>query len=68
MLKEYNQGRLLTTQQAANLLNITPHALQVWRTTKRYPLPYVKVGSCVRYKESDLESFIAKRTEGDAHE
>ena len=60
-----NTSKLLTTKEAADRLNITPYTLNVWRYNKRYALPYVKVGCCVRYKDSDIETFINKRTKGD---
>ena len=52
---------LLTRSQAAAYLNIKPQTLSVWLCTKRYPLPYVKVGRCVRYQRADLDAFIASR-------
>ena len=53
---------LLTTAQAAELLEVSPGTLEVWRATKRYPLPYAKIGRCVRYRRSAIEQFIAART------
>jgi excisionase family DNA binding protein len=53
---------LLTDQQAAKLLGIKPSTLQIWRTQRRYSLPYVKVGRCVRYRRSAVEAFIEQRT------
>lgn len=53
---------LLTTQDAAKLLDVLPATLEVWRSAKRYPLPYVKIGSKVRYKKSAIQAFIASRT------
>ena len=50
---------LLTTAQAASYLGIAPATLTVWRSTNRRVLPYVKVGSQVRYRRQDLEQFIA---------
>ena len=40
---------LLTPAETAGLLGVTVGTLQVWRTTKRYPLPYVKMGRRVMY-------------------
>lgn len=54
--------RLLTEIEAAELLATQPQTLSVWRTTKRYPLPYVKVGRNVRYKLSAILAFIESRT------
>ena len=53
---------LMTENQAAELLGVKPTTLQVWRSTKRYPLEYVKVGRLVRYRLSALEEFVALRT------
>jgi excisionase family DNA binding protein len=53
---------LLTEDQAAELLGVKPTTLQVWRSTKRYPLPYVKSGRLVRYRTSAIEAFINART------
>ncbi|KGO35170.1 MAG: helix-turn-helix domain-containing protein [Desulfoprunum sp.] len=54
--------KLLTQEQAAELLGVLPKTLQAWRTTQRYPLKFVKVGRCVRYRLQDLADFIEKRT------
>jgi predicted DNA-binding transcriptional regulator AlpA len=52
---------LLTERQAAEILGVKPASLQVWRTTKRYPLSYVKVGRLVRYRLSALHAFLTAR-------
>lgn len=54
--------KLLTQEEAAELLGVLPKTLQAWRTTQRYPLKFVKVGRCVRYKRQDITDFIEKRT------
>lgn len=53
---------LLTPDETAAALDVTPGTLQVWRTTKRYPLKYVKVGKNVRYRLADVQAFIESRT------
>lgn len=53
---------LLTEDQAAELLGVAPATLQVWRSTRRYPLDFVKVGRVVRYRSSAIETFINSRT------
>ena len=53
---------LLTPQQAAKDLGVSPGTLSVWRSTGRYPLPFVKVGRSVRYRQSDIDTFTASRT------
>jgi predicted DNA-binding transcriptional regulator AlpA len=54
--------KLLNEREAATILDVTVGTLQVWRSTRRYPLPYVKVGRSVRYKRSALQHFISSRT------
>lgn len=57
---------LVSATDAAILLGIAPATLAIWRCTRRYPLPYVKIGRCVKYRVSDLEAFVARRTVGAA--
>jgi excisionase family DNA binding protein len=53
---------LLTREQAAEYLGVKAQTLAVWLTTKRYPLPVVKVGRLARYRRTDLERFLQERT------
>lgn len=52
---------LLSEQQAAQVLGVKPSTLQVWRSTRRYQLAYIKVGRLVRYRQSALQAFLASR-------
>jgi excisionase family DNA binding protein len=56
--------RLLSTEQAAEFLDTRPNTLEVWRSTGRYNLRYVKIGRNVRYKQEDLEEFLRLNTFG----
>lgn len=56
------EKQLLTEKEAAKFLGLTSSALQVWRSTGRYSLPFIKVGSLVRYRESDLFKWLESRT------
>lgn len=56
---------LLTSEQAAAYLGVSSGTLEVWRCTKRYHLPFIKVGRLVRYRKSDLDSFLDRRTIGE---
>ena len=56
------ENNLLTEKEAAVFLGLTPSALQVWRSTGRYSLPFIKVGFLVRYRESDLCQWLDERT------
>lgn len=53
---------LLTREQAAQYLGVTPNTLAVWACTHRYPLPFVKIGRLVKYRRADLEAFILRQT------
>lgn len=56
------QTKLLTADEVAEILGVTPHTLAVWRSTGRYALRYVKSGRLVRYRAADLDNFIQRRT------
>ena len=53
---------LLDEQAAADVLEVTPGTLSVWRSTGRYALPFLKIGRKVRYRHSDLMVWLEKRT------
>ena len=57
------RSELLSRRQAAEYLGVTEHTLAVWKCTRRYDLPVVKIGRLVKYKKSDLDAFIERRTE-----
>ncbi|MGE5525215.1 MAG: helix-turn-helix domain-containing protein [Rhodospirillaceae bacterium] len=59
-----HKDSLLNEREAAETLHVSTGTLQVWRSTRRYPLPFVKIGRAVRYRRSDLEAFIKSRTVG----
>ena len=52
---------LLTPEESAAILSVTPGTLAVWRSTNRYCLPYIKIGGRVMYRPSDLHKFLAER-------
>ena len=54
-------NKLLTPSEVAYLLGVTTGTLQVWRTTRRYPLEFVKIGSRVMYREAAVFEFIERR-------
>ena len=55
---------LLTKEEVSSILGVTIGTLAVWRTTKRYNLPYVKSGRLIRYREQDVHDFINSRIHG----
>ena len=54
--------KLLSSKEVAGILGVGEITLSIWRCKKQYPLPYIKAGRAVRYRESDVEAFIASRT------
>lgn len=46
---------------AAEYLGIKESTLAIWRCTRRYKLPYIKVGRLVQYRKSDLDAFLLSR-------
>jgi len=59
-----DDDELLNEEQAAEVIDVKPGTLSVWRCTKRYPLKYVKIGRLIRYRRGDLRSFAASRVVG----
>lgn len=57
MIKE-----LMTRVEAAHYMGVQPETLEVWASTKRYNLTFIKVGRYVRYRKSDIDKFLKKHT------
>ncbi|MCP5246760.1 MAG: helix-turn-helix domain-containing protein [Burkholderiales bacterium] len=57
---------LLNSKQAAEYLSVGVDTLSVWRCVGRYSIPFIKVGRLVRYRKSDLDAFLTRRTRGQA--
>jgi hypothetical protein len=55
------EGKLLSAEEAAEILGTTAGTLACWRSTRKYDLPFVKIGALVRYRLSDLRDWIARR-------
>lgn len=58
------QSDLLTNDEAATYIGVTPRTLEVWRCKGRYPIAYVKVGRLVKYRRAALDAFLESRTFG----
>ena len=50
---------LLTTEQAAQYLDLKRNTLEIWRTRGGGPL-FVKIGRNVRYRKADLDAFVER--------
>lgn len=56
---------LLTETEAAEIIGVKPQTLAIWRCSKRYALPYFKIGGrFIRYRRSAVERFIDANTVG----
>jgi excisionase family DNA binding protein len=53
---------LFSRKEAADYLNVAAKTLAIWSSTKRYDLPFIKIGRLVKYKRSDLDAFIQRNT------
>ena len=58
------QSGLMTRREAAAYLGVNGQTLAVWKSSGRYSLPCVKIGSLVKYRQCDLDAFIAKNLHG----
>lgn len=54
---------LLTPEQTAAALHTTKGVLAVWRSKKRYPLKFVRIGRRIFYRVEDVQAFIEARTD-----
>ena len=55
-----DDDKLLSNDEAAEYLGIKPNTLTIWRTTKRFEIPYIQIGRKIKYKKSDLDKFLNK--------
>jgi excisionase family DNA binding protein len=61
--QKLNVSNLLDDHQASHYLGLKKGTLSVWRSTGRYQIPFVKIGSKVRYRQSDLDVWLESRTQ-----
>jgi excisionase family DNA binding protein len=52
--------KLLTVQQAASALSLSPHTVRAWLSQRR--LACVRLGRCVRIPESEIERLRERGT------
>jgi excisionase family DNA binding protein len=55
---------LLDVAEAAAYLGLQKHTLDIWRSSGRYGLPFIKVGRRIKYRRQDLDRFLEQRTVG----
>ncbi len=57
-----NKQNLISAEQAADYLDVTTRTLANWRSRGFPNVPWSKIGRCVRYRISDLDTYIAKHS------
>ena len=57
-LSAHTYPKLLNPPEAAEFLSVSKITLAGWRCSKRYSLPYIKIGRLVRYRQADLVAFL----------
>lgn len=55
-----NNEQFLNEKELAKILNIKPETLRNWRWDGKGPI-YIKLGSNVRYRMSDVQDFLDGR-------
>ena len=64
MDKERKLGNqeLLKAEDVARVTGLSPETLAQWRSQKR-GIPFIRISrNCVRYRQSDLDSWLVERT------
>jgi len=62
MTKDLSKYQLLTPEETANYLGVKVQTLAAWRTSKKYNLPYVKIGKIIRYQQYLVNKWLAENT------
>lgn len=63
MLNGMDTEQLLTQEETAAMLRLSPHTLAYWRRPKtESDLPWVEVGGQIRYRLSDIQRWLDSRT------
>ncbi len=57
-----DEKRLLTPDEVADRLRIKVGTLAVWRSNRRYDLPWTYSGRLVRYEAIEVDAFVARGT------
>jgi Helix-turn-helix domain len=65
----FEGDRLLTTEQAAAILRISPATLVTWRSRRSDGPPYIVLcGRLVRYRLRDLLGWMARQERTNTHD
>jgi excisionase family DNA binding protein len=53
----------VSAKEAAEFLGMKEQTLAVWRSSRRHPLPFIRIGRRIRYRITELETFLTQNTE-----
>ena len=53
--------RLMTRNQVAEAFSVSLRTLDTWRSSGRFPKPVLTPGGKPRWREADIERWLAKR-------
>lgn len=56
------RAHLLPRKSAAKIIGVECNTLATWASTRRYDLPFVRIGSRAFYKVGDVLDFIERNT------
>lgn len=59
--------KLLTTEEAAAVLGMSEQTMRIWRMEKTGP-NYIRINRSIRYRQDDIDEFVASRMVGGSHE
>lgn len=61
-LHALHSNELLSRDEAARYLGVASATLAGWASTGSQAIPVAKIGGLAKYRKSDLDAFIARRT------
>ncbi len=60
-----NLNRLLTDEELAKFLKISPGTLRHYRYSGSVKIPYIRVGGSIRYRIEDVLAYLDSKVVGD---
>jgi len=52
----------MAAEKAAEYLDVTTRTLANWRCRGYPSIPYIKLGRSIKYRENDLDAYLAKHS------
>jgi len=56
-------AEMMTDPEVTALIRVAPGTLANWRSTKAQQIPFVRIGSHIRYRRTDVDRWIEQRVE-----